>query len=154
MDLLCLTVGSGVAMGLRLSPAEIPDYVLSHIEGWLLFFGGVVLANYLAGSYRIQYTFSRFNMVVTWVFSLMFAFLILSVTTYAWLQLVIGRGVLALSVVFYSLLALTLKLLVYRRMFRTDRLTCQALVLGSGRCARPTPAPPPRGPSPRCATRG
>lgn len=136
MDLLCLTIGSGVAMAIRLRPEEIPDYIFGHLDGWTLFFGGILLANYLAGSYRIQYTFSRFNLVVTWIFSLTFAFLILSVTTYAWLKFVIGRGVLLLSVLCYSLLVLVLKLLVYRRLFRTEHLTCRVLILGSGQCAR------------------
>lgn len=136
MDLLCLAVGSAMAIAIRLSGDEIPSYVFGHTEGWLLFFGGILLANFLAGSYRIQYIFSRFNLVVTWVFSLVFVFLILSVTTYAWLQFVLGRGVLLLSVVFYSVLVLFLKLLIYRRLFRSDRLTCRVLILGSGRCAR------------------
>jgi exopolysaccharide biosynthesis polyprenyl glycosylphosphotransferase len=136
MDLLCLAVGSAMAVAIRLPADEIVPYVFDHTEGWLLFFGGILLANYLAGSYRIQYTFSRFNMVVTWIFSLLFVFLILSVTTYAWLQFVLGRGVLILSIVAYSAFALTLKLLVYRRLFRTDRLTCRVLILGSGECAR------------------
>jgi exopolysaccharide biosynthesis polyprenyl glycosylphosphotransferase len=136
MDLLCLAAGSAIAMAIRLPADEIPSYVFDHTEGWLLFFGGILLANFLAGSYRIQYIFSRFNLVVTWVFSLLFVFLILSVTTYAWLQFVLGRGVLLLSVVFYSVLVLVLKLLVYRRLFRSDRLTCRVLILGAGKCAR------------------
>jgi len=136
MDLVCLVLGGVVAVAVRLTPDEVPEYVFRHLEGWMIFFGSVLLANYLAGSYRIQYTFSRFNLVVTWGFSLIFAFLILSLTTYAWIRIILGRGVLLLSVAVYSVAALTLKLLIYRRLFRSDRLLSRVLVLGSGKWAR------------------
>jgi exopolysaccharide biosynthesis polyprenyl glycosylphosphotransferase len=132
MDLACLVLGGVVGVAVRLTPEEVPDYVFGHLDGWLVFFGSVLLANYLAGSYRIQYTFSRFNLVVTWLFSLIFALFILSLTTYAWIRIVLGRGVLVLSIAVYSVAALTVKLLIYRRLFRSDRLLCRVLVLGSG----------------------
>ena len=132
MDLACLVLGGVVGVAVRLTHEEVHDYVFGHLDGWLVFFGSVLLANYLAGSYRIQYTFSRFNLVVTWLFSLIFALFILSLTTYAWIRIVLGRGVLVLSIAVYSVAALTVKLLIYRRLFRSDRLLCRVLVLGSG----------------------
>ena len=140
MDLACLVVGSVAGVTLRLGREEMGEYVFGHLEGWLLLFGGVILANYLAGSYRVQYTFSRFNLVVTWMFSLVFALLILSITSYAWFLLILGRGVLFFSLGSYSVLALFMKLLVYRRLFRSEVFMCRTAIIGSGKraieCAR------------------
>lgn len=135
IDLACLIAGSVVGITVRLGAEETSRYVFEHIDGWLLFFAGVILANYLAGSYRVQYTFSRFNLVVTWLFSLVFALLILSITSYAWFIVVLGRGVLFISIVAYSLVSLSLKLLVYRGLFRSERLTCRTVIIGDGKRA-------------------
>ena len=135
IDLMCLVIGSIVGILVRLGTEEIRPYVYDHIDGWLVLFGGVILANYLAGSYRVQYTFSRFNLVVTWLFSLVFAILILSMTSYTWFIVILGRGVLLISVLVYSVTSLTLKLLVYRAIFRSERFTCRTVVVGSGKRA-------------------
>jgi exopolysaccharide biosynthesis polyprenyl glycosylphosphotransferase len=132
MDLACLVVGSFVGIALRFKPEDIRPYVFDHLEGWLLLCGGIILANYLAGSYRLQYTFSRFNLIVTWLFSIIFVLLILSITSYAWFLMLIGRGVLAYTLVSYSLLSLALKLLLYRYLFRSDVFLCRAVIIGSG----------------------
>jgi len=132
MHLACLLAGSFVGIVLRLGHEEMSEYVFHHLEGWLLLFGGVLLANYLAGSYRLQYTFSRFNLLVTWIFSLTFALLILSITSYAWFMVVLGRGVLFLSLASYSALSLFLKLLVYRNLFRSDVFLCRTAIIGTG----------------------
>jgi exopolysaccharide biosynthesis polyprenyl glycosylphosphotransferase len=132
MDLLCLLLGSTVGIALRLGHEDVVRYVYGHIEGWLLFFGGILVANYLSGSYRLQYMFSRFNLVVTWLFSLFFTMLILSFTSYAWFTVVLGRGVLLLSVGAYSVLSLFLKLLVYRSLFRSELFLCRVAIIGSG----------------------
>jgi exopolysaccharide biosynthesis polyprenyl glycosylphosphotransferase len=132
MDVVCLVFGSVVGVLLRFGPAEIGEYVFGHIDGWVLLYGCVVLANYLAGSYRLQYTFSRFNLVVTWFFSLVFGVFILSLTSYAWLTILLGRGVLFLSLACYSGIALFLKLLVYRSLFRSETFQCRAVILGAG----------------------
>jgi exopolysaccharide biosynthesis polyprenyl glycosylphosphotransferase len=132
MDLVCLLAASLSALSLRIGPDEIPQYVFEHLDGWLIYFSGVLLANYLAGSYRIQYTYSRFNLVVTWLFSMIFAFLILSLTTYAWFRIVLGRGVLVLSMTVYSALVLSIKLLLYRRIFRSRNLECETVLVGVG----------------------
>ncbi|MDI6775009.1 MAG: exopolysaccharide biosynthesis polyprenyl glycosylphosphotransferase [Verrucomicrobiota bacterium] len=136
MDLLSLVAGSAGGILLRFGPAEVARYVFGHLEGWLLLFGSVLLANYLAGNYRLQHTFSRFNLAVTWLFSILFAVLILSITSYAWFAHVLGRGVLILSLAFYSALALLLKMALYRALFRQLRFECRTLMLGTGRLAR------------------
>jgi exopolysaccharide biosynthesis polyprenyl glycosylphosphotransferase len=132
MDVLCLLLGSTGAVLLRFPREEMGEYVFGHIDGWLVLLGGVILANYLAGSYRLQYTFSRFNLFVTWAFSLLFALVILSMTSYAWFRIILGRGVLFLSFAFYSMLSLALKLVVYRILFRSPMFLCRAVVLGEG----------------------
>ena len=73
----------------------------------------------------MQYAYSRFNLVVTWIFSMVFAFLIMSITSYAWMSDPLGRGVLLLSVSYYSISSLSLKLLVYRRLFRSQAFLCR-----------------------------
>ncbi len=136
MDLVCLILGSAIGVMFRFGHEEMTEYVFNHLEGWLLLFGGVILANYLAGGYKLQYTFSRFNLIVTWVFSLAFALMILSVTSYAWITFVLGRGVLLFSLASYSVLALFLKLLVYRNLFRSEIFQCRTVILGEGSCAK------------------
>ena len=132
IDLACLLLGSVGAIMLRFGPADVSEYVFGHLDGWMLFYGSVLLANYLAGSYRLQYTFSRFNLVVTWLFSLVFAALILSLTSYAWFMVILGRGVLAFAVLVYSVVSLGLKTVVYRMLFRRDAFTCRTAILGTG----------------------
>lgn len=132
MDLACLVVAAVIGVSLRLGPEETGEYVFNNLQGWLLLFAGILLANYLAGTYRLQYTFSRFNLVVTWLFTVFFALLILSITSYAWMLQVLGRGVLVLTLGLYSVISLTLKLLLYRYLFRSNIFICRAVILGSG----------------------
>lgn len=137
IDLFCLIAGSVIGVMMRFGPEDMSQYVFGHLEGWLLLFLGVLLANYLVGSYRVQYTFSRFNLVVGWLFSLTFALLLLSITSYAWLfKDVLGRGVLFLSIAWYSVISLCLKLLVYRALFRSPMFLCRTVILGSGERAQ------------------
>jgi len=135
-DLACLVIGGVLGVALRFGGDEIVEYVFRNLDGWLLLFGCVILANYLAGSYRIQYTFSRFNLLVTWAFSLVFALLIISIFSYTWFHMVLGRGVLALTIGIYSFLSLGLKLLVYRSLFRSDLLLCRTVIIGTGERAQ------------------
>ena len=132
IDILCLLAGSVLGVMFGVGPDEMPHYVTNHLDGWLIFVGSIVLANYLAGSYRVHYRFSRFNVVVTWLFSLTFALLVLSITSLAWFRLLLGRGVLVLAVGIYSLLSLPAKMLVYEHVFRTAVFTCRAVVVGCG----------------------
>jgi exopolysaccharide biosynthesis polyprenyl glycosylphosphotransferase len=73
---------------------------------------------------------------VTWLFSLVFALLILSITSYAWFVVVLGRGVMVLSLASYSALSLFLKLMVYRSLFRSEMFVCRTVVIGVGDRAR------------------
>ncbi|MBT3296626.1 MAG: sugar transferase [Verrucomicrobia bacterium] len=132
MDLACLAVGAVIGIGLRFGSAEITEYVYQNLDGWFLLFGCVIFANYLAGSYRIQYTFSRFNLFVTWAFSLVFALLMISIFSYTWFHMVLGRGVLVLTIGSYSFFALALKLVVYRSLFRSDIVLCRTVIIGTG----------------------
>ena len=136
LDLLCLVLGSIIGVFMCLGHEEVSQYVFDHVDGWLLLFGGVILANYLSGSYRVQHTYSRFNLLVTWLFSLLFASLILSITSFAWFSFIVGRGVLFFTLVSYSLMTLTLKMLVYKSMFRSEALLCRTVILGSGENAQ------------------
>ena len=54
MDMACLVLGSFLGIAFRFTHEEIGQYVFQHMEGWLLLIGCVLLANYLAGSYRLQ----------------------------------------------------------------------------------------------------
>lgn len=138
IDILSLLLGSLLGISLRFGPDDVTQYVYQHAEGWLLLFSAVILANYLAGSYRLQYTFSHFNLFVTWLFSLTFAMLILSVTSYSWLSFVLGRGVLFFSLAAYSLLALILKSLFYRTVFNSRMYLYRAAILGTDAVAAAT----------------
>ncbi|MFC1498546.1 exopolysaccharide biosynthesis polyprenyl glycosylphosphotransferase [Verrucomicrobiota bacterium] len=136
MDLFCLIAGGTIGVVMRLGPAEMGIYVYEHIDGWLVFAGSIIMANYIAGSYRMQYTYSRFNLVVTWLFTLTVTLLVLSITSYAWFRLLLGRGVLVLSVAWYSFFSLFFKMLIYRSLFRSDIFLCRTVVLGTDRRAK------------------
>jgi len=136
LDMVCLLIGGAVGVALRIGHEEMGEYVFDHLDGWLVFFGSVVLANYLAGSYRLQHTFSRFNLVVTWAFSLSFALVVLTMTSYAWFRMLLGRGVLLLSVASYSITSLIMKVLVFRYLFRSQFFLCRTAVVGTGESAR------------------
>jgi exopolysaccharide biosynthesis polyprenyl glycosylphosphotransferase len=136
MDLLCLVLGSVAGVTLRLGREEIGGYVLNHLDGWLVFVAGVMLANYLAGSYRLQHVFSRFDIIVTWIFSLTFALLVLSITSYAWFRLLLGRGVLFMAVASYSAFSLLLRMAIFRSVFRSELFLCRTAILGTRQRAR------------------
>lgn len=136
LDIACLLASSFLAVMLRFGHGEMAEYVWGHIDGWVLFFGSIVLANYLAGSYRVQYSLSRFNLLVTWIFSLTFAMFILSLTSYAWFRILIGRGVLLLAVVCYSAFSLFLRLVAYRSLFSHGFLMERVVIVGTSELAR------------------
>jgi len=135
LDLVCLLFSSYMAVMLRFGHGEMNEYVYGHIDGWILFFGSIIIANYLAGSYRVQYSLSRFNLMVTWIFSMAFAMFLLSVTSYAWFKILLGRGVLALAIVLYSTFSLFLRLVAYRALFAHGFLMERVVIIGSGELA-------------------
>jgi exopolysaccharide biosynthesis polyprenyl glycosylphosphotransferase len=136
LDVACLLFSSILAVTLRFGHQEMTEYVYGHIDGWVLFFGSIVIANYLAGSYRVQYSQSRFNLMVTWIFSLAFAMFLLSVTSYAWFKVLLGRGVLAFAIILYSSFSLFLRMVAYRALFSHGFLMERVLIIGSGELAQ------------------
>jgi exopolysaccharide biosynthesis polyprenyl glycosylphosphotransferase len=136
LDIACLLLCSLLAVVLRFGPEEMGEYVYGHIDGWVLFFGSIIVANYLAGSYRVQYSISRFNLLVTWIFSLTFAMFMLSVTSYAWFRVLLGRGVLAIAISLYSSASLFLRLVAYRSLFAQGFLMERVAIIGSGETAQ------------------
>jgi exopolysaccharide biosynthesis polyprenyl glycosylphosphotransferase len=133
IDMVCLVAGGAIGVLSRFEPDEMGEYVFGHLDGFIVFAGSVILANYLAGSYRMQYTFSRFNLLVTWLFALFFSLLMLSFTSYAWFKILIGRGVLFLSVAWYSVFSLVFKQLFFRSLFRSAMFVCRTVVIGDCR---------------------
>lgn len=132
LDLGCLLLSVMLAVVLRFGPEEMTQYVFSRLDGWILFVGSLLVANYMAGSYRVQYSLSRFNMLVTWLFSMTIAILILSLTSYAWFRILLGRGVLGLAVVFYSVFSLYLRIVVVRWFYAIGGVTKRIVILGNG----------------------
>ncbi len=59
MDLACLVIGSAIGVLWRFGQDEMTQYVFRHLEGWFLLYAGILLANYLAGSYRRFLSSSR-----------------------------------------------------------------------------------------------
>jgi len=129
LDMVCLVASIFLASSLRFGPDEMAQFVVGRLDGWLLFVGSILIANYLAGSYRVQFTLSRFNLVVTWLFSVGVAVLILSVTSYAWFKILLGRGVLGLAVLFYSVLSLYLRLIIVQAIFRVGGIVNRVLIM-------------------------
>jgi len=134
-DLVCLLLSGVLAVAIRMREVGMGSYLAEHTDGLILFVASVFLANYLAGSYRLQHAFSRFNLVVIWFFSLSVALIVLSVTSYAWFRMLLGRGVLGLWLGFYGGLSLLTKLVVYRALFQTSMFECRTAIIGSGRRA-------------------
>lgn len=132
LDLLCLVLSICLAVTLRFGSEDVAQYVTGRLDGWVLFIGSILVANYLAGSYRIQYSLSRFNLMVTWLFSVGMAVLLLSVTSYAWLKILLGRGVLGLAVILYSASSLYLRLVVFRSLFKAGGIVRRALIVLDG----------------------
>ena len=129
VDSFCLLAGGLIGAFTRFGSDEIASYVYGHVDGFVIFCGSIIVANYLAGNYRVQSTFSRFNLAVSWLFSILFAMLILSVTSYAWMSVLIGRGVLFLVIGWYSFLSLIFRQVLYRRIFRSSMFVCRVAVL-------------------------
>lgn len=132
LDLGSLLLSILLAVVMRFGPDEMAQYVFARFDGWVVFVGSILIANYMAGSYRVQYTLSRFNMMVTWLFSMTFAILILSLTSYAWFKILLGRGVLGLAVVFYSVFSLYLRVVLVRWIYSFGGLAKRIAILGHG----------------------
>ncbi len=146
-DTLCLMVAIVTGVSLRaamgraglfgLEPLIDPvaNYLFGHVSGWIYFCGSMIIANYVVGSYGVQVTTSRFNLLVNWIFALIVSLLVLGITSYAWFEQLLGRGVLLTSVCMYALLSLLVKVIFYGTMLRDEPFICRVLVLGKGALA-------------------
>lgn len=137
LDLVCLVFSTLLAVSLRFGHEQLLAELSGRIDGWVLFFGSIIIANYLAGSYRVQYTLSRFDLLVTWIFSVTLAMFVLSVTSYAsCFRLLVGRGVLFLAIALYGSISLLMRLVVCRSLFSSDFLLRRVAVIGSDELAQ------------------
>jgi exopolysaccharide biosynthesis polyprenyl glycosylphosphotransferase len=136
LDALCLAAGIVAAILVRLGGAALQPYLFDNLSGWLYMGATIIISNYVTGAYGLEIRVSRFNMVVNWTFSIGMAMLVVSATSYAWLGLLVGRGVLLLSLVFYSILWLSLWLVIYHFSFRKDAFGYRVVVVGAGPQAR------------------
>ena len=136
LDAFCLFAGIMAGVAIRLGPEMLYDYVFNYVSGWIYLVFAVLASNFVTGSYGLELRLSRFNMVVNWAFSMVVAILVVSITSYAWLDAVLGRGVLFIAVAVYSVLWLTLRLVIYYYFFKTDPLAYRVGILGTGSRAR------------------
>lgn len=130
LDAACLLVGATIALTFRLGHEEIPEYISTKLYGWLYLLGSILLANYVSGTYGIQLRISRLNIVVNWVFSLVAALAFTSLTSYAWFELILGRGVLVLTLLIYSALWLSVRFILYNYIFQTPMFTYRVVIIG------------------------
>lgn len=136
LDAFCLVVGVLSGVVLRLGSEALDSHISSYISGWIYLVVAVLASNYMTGSYGLELRLSRFNMVINWMFSMTMAVLVVSITSYAWFSAALGRGVLGLTVLVYSVLWLTLRLLIYHYLFRKEPFCYRVAILGTGARAR------------------
>lgn len=132
LDALCLLVGILTAVIARLGWDALNEYFLGNASGWAYLGLTVIAANYITGAYGLEIKLSRFNMLVNWFFSICMGLLAIGLTSYAWFDVLVGRGVLLLTIAFYSVLWLSLRLLIYHYLFRTDWFGYRVAIVGTG----------------------
>jgi len=135
MDIACLLVSAILAVLMRIGYAEMSEYILGEFDGWLILLGSIILGNYLAGAYGIEYLHSSFNVIVGEIFSLVFTVVIVSITSYAWLHQLIGRGVLGLTIGLYTAISLFLRIVVYKALFSSRPFQRRVVIIGTGKQA-------------------
>ncbi len=136
LDALCLVFGVMAGVAIRLGSESLDDNLSDHISGWVYLVIAVLASNFMTGSYGLELRLSRFNMVINWLFSIVMATLVVSITSYAWFSATLGRGVFGLAMVVYSVLWLALRLLIYHYLFRKDPFCYRVAILGAGCRAR------------------
>jgi len=136
LDAFCLVVGVLAGVVLRLGSEALDSHIPNYISGGIYLVVAVLASNYITGSYGLELRLSRFNMVINWLFSMTMAVLVVSITSYAWFSAALGRGVLGLTVLVYSVLWLTLRLLIYHYLFRKEPFSYRVAILGTGGRAR------------------
>ncbi len=132
LDAICLIFGIIGGVYFRLGFPALEEYVAGNISGWVYFVVAIIVSNYVAGAYGLELRLSRFNMVVNWFFSIIMALLVVSATSYAWLDMALGRGVLALSLMIYSIVWLGLRLLIFQYLFKKEAFGYRVVILGVG----------------------
>lgn len=135
IDMICLIVGIVAAIWIRLGYGALPEYLFGRIESWLIYGAGVIVAHYIAGCYGLQIKVSSFNQVVNWIFAVMTALLVVSITSYAWLEIVVGRGVLGLAIGIYSVLWLGANGILYRYVLVRPHFASRVAILGTSPAA-------------------
>jgi exopolysaccharide biosynthesis polyprenyl glycosylphosphotransferase len=136
LDALCLGVGLAFGVTFRLGSEALDTYILGNVSGWIYLALAIIVSNYVTGAYGLELRMSRFNMVVDWAFSLVTATLVVGITSYAWFGAVLGRGVFGFSLAGYSVLWLSVRLVLFRYLFRKDSFAYRAVILGAGANAR------------------
>ena len=132
LDAFCLVVGVLSAVVIRLGAESLDANLDNYMAGWFYLVFAVLAANFMTGSYGLELRLSRFNMVVNWLFSITMAVLVVSITSYAWLNTALGRGVLGLAILVYSVLWLSLRSLIYHYLFRKEPFIYRVAILGTG----------------------
>ncbi len=132
LDAFCLVIGVISGVVIRMGSGSLDDNISVYISGWIYLVVAVLASNYMTGSYGLELRLSRFNMVVNWLFSMTMAVLVVSITSYAWFSAALGRGVFGLTVLVYSVLWLTLRLLIYHYLFNKEPFCYRVAILGSG----------------------
>jgi len=135
LDMACLIIGIVFAIWIRLGADALREYLFQRAESWVLYGAGIILANFVAGSYGLQIKVSSFNQVINWIFAVMTALLVVSITSYAWFEMVVGRGVLGLAIAIYSVLWLGTNSLLYRYVLVRPRFASRIAILGPGPAA-------------------
>jgi exopolysaccharide biosynthesis polyprenyl glycosylphosphotransferase len=130
LDLVSLISAMVISVHIHWEYALFWEYFNDNILGFLFFAGCIIFSNYLVGNYSLQGPFSRFNFIVNWFFSITIAVFFLSVTSYAMFELLLGRGVLALTLAVYGLLSLLLKLIHYRYLFKSGIFANKVAIIG------------------------
>jgi exopolysaccharide biosynthesis polyprenyl glycosylphosphotransferase len=135
LDLVCLTSGILAAILIRLGPEYLSEYLFHRVQSWIFYVASICLAHYVSGSYGLQLKVSSFNQVINWLFAVLLALLVVSITSYAWLEMVVGRGVLGLAIGIYSILWLGANGLLYRYVLVRPRFASRVAILGTGPAA-------------------
>jgi exopolysaccharide biosynthesis polyprenyl glycosylphosphotransferase len=132
LDIAFLVIGIVLAIWIRFGVDALHEYLLLRAESWILYCASVILAHYVAGSYGRQIKISSFNQVINWIFAVVTALLVLSITSFAWFEMVVGRGVLGLAIAIYSILWLGTNGLLYRYILVHPRFASRVAILGPG----------------------
>lgn len=132
IDLALLLASATFAVAIRFGGQAGLGYGFWSLQGWLVLFAGILLGNYLAGAYSIQHRYSRFNLVLQLLFAIALTVALVVLISYTWLTTALGRGLLALTLTAYGILALLFKMLWFGRLSHGERFMHRVAILGNG----------------------